>query len=320
MSKIKEKDKKSIVVIIDDAHLQDFIALILLGEGFLVKTYFTDTSALDNLLADKPDIIISDFKSQRVDGIKVCKFLQQIPLLYLTQIIFLLEENTSPLEKMKIIYSGADDYIEKPLTSDKLLMTIKMSLRRSQRLDIHPLTLLPGASTAIKVINKKIAEKETFAAAYLDLLHLRYYNERYGYLKGNEVLLYLAELLRETIFSLGSPSDFLAHLLEDDFLFLTEPAGAEEIAQKIITEFSQGALQFYNEEDRGKGYCLMKNRKGETQKIPLLRLSIGITTNENYAFITPVQVFQIAKELNAYAKTFPKSMFVKERRKTYPFY
>jgi hypothetical protein len=54
--------------------------------------------------------------------------------------------------------------------------------------------------------------------------------------------------------------------------------------------------------------------------VPLLRIHIGAVTNEFYPFISSAQVLQIAVELKNYAKKFERSMYVKERRKTYPFY
>ena len=47
---------------------------------------------------------------------------------------------------------------------------------------------------------------------------------------------------------------------------------------------------------------LAKSRKGEILKIPLLRVHIGIVTNEYYPFINPAQVIQIAVELNDFAQ------------------
>ncbi len=309
-----------ILVIVEDLKLQDLIALILIGEGYEVKTYFSDKDALKDLSENTADLIIIDFLSPKIDGLNFCKSVREnILVRYIPIIVLIPKEN--PLSKMKAIYGGADDYIEKPFTSEELLARVKAALWRVNRYqDINPLTKLPGISTAIKELKKRIESKELFGVGLADLYNFKKFNDRYGFKRGDEVLKYTGLLMQRALTELGSPQDFLAHFGGDDFLFISSVDAIEDICKKIIKDFEEIIPSFYDEEDRERGYILVKNRKGEILQVPFLKIYIGVVTNENYEFTSSGQIFQIATELRDYAKKFEKSMYIKERRRTYPFY
>jgi len=151
--------QEKILVIVEDLKLQDFITLILMGEGYKVKTYSSDKDVLKDLDENIADLIIIDFSSSKIDGLNFCKSIREnLSARYIPVILLVPKEN--PLSKMKAIYTGADDYIEKPFTSEELLARVKAALWRLDRYqDINPLTKLPGISTAIKELKKELKVK-----------------------------------------------------------------------------------------------------------------------------------------------------------------
>lgn len=316
-----EDKKVKIAVIVEDPNLQDYIALILMGEGYDVKAYSTQNDALKNLDKQAPELIISDFQTPNIDGLDISKVLRKNFLFRYVPIIFILQD-TEPLNRAKLIYAGADDYMQKSATEDELLLRVKLNLYRiSRQQDVNPLTRLPGQSNLWKELEKRIESKSLFAVYYSDLYKFKEFNQRYGVNRGDEVIKYNASLILKALKDSGSPSDFLSHLQGDNFIFITLPEAVETIANRIIKAFDLGINSFYDEEDRKRGHILIKNRKGEIQKIPILRISIGVVTNENYPFLSTAQIIQTATELKDFAqKNFDKSTYVKERRKSYPFY
>jgi diguanylate cyclase (GGDEF)-like protein len=310
-----------ILVVVEDSKLQDFITLILIGEDYKVKSYFNYLDALEELNKKVFDLIIADFLSPKVDGLALCKAIRGKPLFSYTPLLLLVPAN-EPLIKIKAIYAEVDDYVEKPFTSsEELLARVRAILKKVNRYQgINPLTKLPGFSMAIKELEVRIQSKEEFGVGYADLYKFRTFNQRYGFGRGDRLLKAVGELIREVLIDLGTPSDFLAHFGGDDFLFITSSEGIEDICQRIIKDFAEVIPSFYDEEDRENGYIVVKNRKGEALEIPILRIHLGVTTNEHYSFISHAQVFQIITELTDYAKKFEKSIYIKERRKSYPFY
>jgi GGDEF domain-containing protein len=222
----------------------------------------------------------------------------------------------------KLIYAGVDDYIQSSAIIQELSIKIKLNLYRVARhQDINPLTRLPGQTSLLKELQKRIDSKSLFAANFADLEAIKDYNQRYGFKKGDEVIKYTGSLIFKAIKDFGSPSDFLCHPQNDDFIFITLTDSVNTMAEWITKEFNKNIRSFYEAEDLKRGYLLLKNRKGELQKIPFLKICIGIVTNEFYSFANPGQIIQVAIELRSFAQNnFPTSSFVKDRRKTYPFH
>ncbi|MCP4652154.1 MAG: response regulator [Candidatus Omnitrophica bacterium] len=311
--------QSKILLATEDLKLQDFITLILMGEGYNIKAFFNQDDLSQELKKEPVDLIIIDFLSPKINGLEFCKTIRENFTSKYTPVLLIVPEET-PLLKTKAIFTGANDFIEKPFSSEELLARTKASLLRAQRYqDTNPLTKLPGMSTTVKELNIRIESKEQFGAAYCDLGSLRRYNERYGFKQGDQLLKYIAKLLTHSLKSLGNPSDFLAHIGSDDFFFITCADGIEPICKKIINDFEQTITDFYNDEDKKQGYAIIKNRKGEVSKIPLLRMHIGAVTNEFFPFVSAAMVLQITTELKNHAKKFQKSTYIKERRKSYPF-
>lgn len=314
-------DKKiKIVVISEDQNFQDYATLMLIGENYEVRPYSRQNEALNNLTQDAPDLIISDFQSTQANGLDICKKIKSFSSLSHAPLIFVLED-ASQLDKAKLIYAGADDYTQKSLLEEELLLRVKLNLFRSAKAqDINPVSLLPGQTALIKQLQKRIDTKSPYAVCGADLYKFREFNQRYGFKKGDELIRYAATLLGESLRYAGGPADFLAHAGGDNFFFISSPLDAQAVVDKAINDFDKGIGGFYDEPDRKKGFIVVKSRKGDIAQVPLMRLHIGIATNEHYSFSNPAQILQVANELKDFAqKSFEKSMYVKERRKDYPF-
>jgi len=316
MMRLNEK----IIVITEGPSSQDFITSILTKEGFKTKTYLSSEEALKNLYKENPDLVIIDYLSPHVNGLEFCiKIRKNFLFRYLPLIILIPKDN--PSIKEESIQKGIDEFIEKPFSSSELLLRTKVVLQRiSHYQDIHPLTKLPGFSSLIKEINSLINKKEIFAVAYADLDKFRKFNDHYGFERGDEILLFVSNIIKEALYELGSEIDFSSHAGSDDFIFISSAESIEDICKQIVDTFSENILTFYDEEDKKQGFILVKDRRGRLIKHPFLRIHIGVVTNQFYPFISSAQVLQIATELKDYAKKFEKSIYVKERRKSYPFY
>lgn len=310
-----------ISLIINDPILQDLVTLLLLGEDYEVKIYPNQEVALTGLEKELPDLIISEFQSKNINGLDICKALKKNFIFRYIPILVVLSDSDL-LNKAKITYAGADDYMPRNSIENELLLKVKLNLYRiARQQDIHPLTKLPGQSSLHKELEKRIESKSLFTIYYADMYRLRDFNQRYGFKRGDEVIRYAASIILKALKECGSPSDFLSHPQDDDFIFLSLTDSIDSIADKIIRDFDTGIASFYDEEDRNRGGILLKNRKGDFEKIPILMIHIGIATNESYQFTSPAQTIQIVSEIKCFAKSnFQKSKFVQERRKRFPFF
>ena len=121
MDNIKEKHR---VVLIDDSLTEcKKISQILTSEGYKVTYFDSAFLALEYIVRDKPDIIISDLIMPDMDGYEVCKFIKKtartadIPVLLLTSM-----ETTEAF--VKGFEAGAFDFVRKD--EDPKILTTRL--------------------------------------------------------------------------------------------------------------------------------------------------------------------------------------------------
>lgn len=312
---IKDATKTNILVLMEDAQARDFTTLLLMGEGYKIHIGTSNDDGLAILAKEAIDLVISDYKSSNIDSCKLCKDVKGKPAIAYIPII-ILTLKTDYLMKSKVVFAGADDFIEKPFTADELLTRVKANLLRVYRYqDINNLTGLRGFSTAIKQITAKIDKEEVFALGFTDLLHLNKFNARYGFRKGDEIIKATSDIICTALNELGSSSDTLFHIGGDDFIFLTSADCIDDICHRIIKDFDEAIPFFYDAEDRNRSYIVVKNRQGHEEQWPILRIHIGVAVNSAYAFTSYFNALEIANDLQATAKKFEQSTFNKEKRK-----
>ncbi|HET6464061.1 MAG TPA: diguanylate cyclase [Nitrospiria bacterium] len=183
-------------------------------------------------------------------------------------------------------------------------------------LDANPLTRLPGNLAIEKALLTRLQEGVPFAFCLVDLDNFKAFGDRYGYIRGSEVLKKVAAILTDCVKTLGSGPDFLGHIGGDDFVIITDPLRMEKLCEKVIHDFDEAIPDFYDEEDRRRGYIISRDRKDIEQQFPFMTVSIAVVTNQKRAITSPMQVAEIAAQLKQYAKTFPRSVYVVDQRRT----
>jgi two-component system nitrogen regulation response regulator NtrX len=152
---------KKILVIDDETSILDILAGILSDEGFTPICVDSAEKGLEQLKTEAVDLVLLDIWMPGMDGIEALKQIKEdYPEL---QVIMISGHGTieTAVQATKI---GAFDFIEKPLSYDKIVLAIKNGLRFS-RLETENLILrqkvnhkpfLTGNSTAIKKLREQI--------------------------------------------------------------------------------------------------------------------------------------------------------------------
>jgi len=309
---LPENSEFRALILSKDEVTKGFLKSLVEGEGWTLKEAESEDTVIDTLIKNKFDILLIDFETS--GAIDICKQIRaNFSLRYLP--VMVLIERSRTIEKIKTIYAGADDYIEKPITSGEILTRMKVNLWRASRdLDANPLTRLPGNVTILKEIKSRLNNSEKFCVAYADINKFKEYNDYYGFEWGDKVIQLTADTITAALREMGTKNDFLGHIGGDDFIFVTDWTSIKDVCEMIIERFDKAIPSFYKEEDVKRGYIIVKNREGKITASSILSLSIGIATNQNRAFKHVGEVVQIATELKAYAKTFAKSIYTIERR------
>src|SRR5262245_29075981 len=149
---------------------------------------------------------------------------------------------------------AVEDYITVPYSPEEVVRRVKLSLSRMTRsLDANPLTGLPGNTSILHETTRRIESGLPFALAYLDIDNFKSFNDRYGYARGDEVLVVACRLLTTVVHEHEGPAGFVGHVGGDDFVFMTSPSGVDTICQTVIKRFDLVIPDFYDEEDRARG-------------------------------------------------------------------
>ncbi|WP_155592609.1 GGDEF domain-containing protein [Lysinibacillus cavernae] len=176
---------------------------------------------------------------------------------------------------------------------------------------LNPLSSLPGN----KLIDEKLEEalmRPQFSLIYFDLDHFKSYNDTYGFNKGDKILLYLTDILKRHICSVG---DFLGHIGGDDFVAILPYYEVEKICQKIIDEFDANILNFYELEDLV--HAQISNRVGELEPLTCTSLSIAVITNQYQYFDSVEHLSNAVTHVKKQCKKITGSCYLINKQATY---
>ncbi|MGM0409910.1 MAG: GGDEF domain-containing protein [Bacillota bacterium] len=211
-----------------------------------------------------------------------------------------------------IIVRKEDNYYGTVSIKDLLLRFSQLQIEEAKQM--NPLTNLPGNPVIEREINYRLAREENFSVLYIDLDNFKAYNDNYGYKKGDDFLVFTAEVLSHVMDIFAKESDFLGHVGGDDFVIVTGVDRDELISKKIITEFENEKAQFFNKEDLKTNTMEIVNREKQKCIRPLTSISIAIVSNENRDIINHLEISDIAAEIKKYVKNKRGSVYFKDRR------
>lgn len=139
--------KQTILVVDDEQDLLDLIEYNLRQEGYEVILAEDGQEGIQKAREHMPDLVLLDIMMPQMDGIEVCDRMREDPDLSHIPIIFLTARSDEKTE-IEGLNKGADDYITKPISTNKLVSRIKAVLRRFeetqeqvQKLEVHDLEI-----------------------------------------------------------------------------------------------------------------------------------------------------------------------------------
>ncbi|HEY5809111.1 MAG TPA: EAL domain-containing protein [Povalibacter sp.] len=155
-------------------------------------------------------------------------------------------------------------------TIDLLRLITEQQLQAAKH--SNPLTLLPGNGAVRSCIDRLIEAQRRFVVAYFDLDGFKPYNDVFGYAQGDQVILYLAGLLKS---SFSARLDFVGHIGGDDFVVVMRCADWRERTRKALETFAGAVAGFYSPEQAAAGRISATDREGNQRDFPLLTLSVA---------------------------------------------
>lgn len=107
---------------------------LLTREGYEVLTARDGDEAMQRVVADRPDIVISDVMMPRANGFELCRAIKAHPAFRLTPVVLVTSLHGSE-ERIKGIDAGADDFLTKPIDTHELRARVRSLLRMKRYTD-----------------------------------------------------------------------------------------------------------------------------------------------------------------------------------------
>ncbi len=120
---------KTILVVDDEKSILQSLEGILTDEGFHVITAESGTAALDRVEATMPDAVLLDIWMPVLDGIET---LEKLKSLHPRLQVVMMSGHGNIETAVKSTKMGAYDFIEKPLSLDKLLLALNNALEHNR--------------------------------------------------------------------------------------------------------------------------------------------------------------------------------------------
>ncbi len=124
---------KKIMVIDDDPTTRSFLENILRKRDFQALQVENGKIALEEIRSEQPDLIICDVIMPVMGGFELCRKLRESPATADIPFIFLSVKD-DPLDQLKGLRMGADEYLVKPFKSEEIFQAIDKVMEKYSRL------------------------------------------------------------------------------------------------------------------------------------------------------------------------------------------
>jgi signal transduction histidine kinase len=151
------------ILVADDSRTQrERLRMLLERADYTVETASDGEEAMARVEQSPPDLIISDVVMPRMDGFAFCQAVRANPGTRRVPFI-LVTEWTTPMDIVKGLEAGADNFIPKPYDQDQLLGRIRrifhqLELRKQGRQDVEVLMQVGGRTLAVTADKQQIIE------------------------------------------------------------------------------------------------------------------------------------------------------------------
>jgi diguanylate cyclase (GGDEF)-like protein len=163
----------------------------------------------------------------------------------------------------------------------------------------NPLTGLPGNREIQTHIAQWLACRRSFVACHLDLDNFKAFNDAYGYARGDQVLMHVAQVVTHA----ARPRvDFVGHVGGDDFVFLMRSQDWSLRLTAIVEELEASLVNFHSVEHRKAGGLDGVDRDGVERRFPLLSASIAAVEINGRQPVTAEEVADALRETKRAAK------------------
>lgn len=197
--------------------------------------------------------------------------------------IIALSKSADTADRIKVLASGADDFLSEPVNIEEFKMRIKAHLRRDIESNLNNVTLLPNKKYVYKAIRRLLHSENKLAILLAGIENLDNYKSVYSDIAGDKLLQTFAAITKSAL----DANDFLGQLDDKNFVIITNPYSAEKMAAFLTFAFDTVTPKFYSEQDARRGYTLLDGDRKAGMRANFVSVLIGGIL-DNYESISGV--------------------------------
>ena len=230
--------QQRVLVVDDDQAIRDSMTEFLDLSGFHTQMAASAEEALEIISRQPVDVIITDIMMEGMNGLQLTdrvKRKHDIDVIVMTGY----SDDYSYEEAVRI---GASDFVFKPIRFEELLLRLKRVLkertltreRREMMAKLEKLAITDGLTklynsryfyTQLKIeIDRSLRYHHPLALMLLDIDFFKDYNDTYGHLEGDKVLIRIGEIIRSSLRNMDSAYRYGG----EEFTIILPETSAEE--------------------------------------------------------------------------------------------
>ncbi|MCB1196705.1 diguanylate cyclase [bacterium] len=224
-----EKQCPRVLVVDDEPHMRSLLQEIICDAGYECDVSENGEKALQMIINQSYDLVISDVKMPRMQGIELLQHVKKTAPRCAVLIITAFGQLKQAVEAIKI---GAENYITKPFDTREIIARIKSMVRikslhdelRLAKNDLLELAVRDSLTNTynrryfLEILLLEIKKARRYGGAFaclmLDVDHFKKINDTYGHPCGDKVLKRVAEIMRDNI----RDSDVVGRYGGDEFI------------------------------------------------------------------------------------------------------
>lgn len=248
------------VLIVDDMEvLAEHYATVLKNADMQVVTVSDIDDLLETLSDFKPELILMDIFMPQCSGLDAAKIIRQKDELLGVPIVFLSTES-DPSQHISAMELGGDDFLQKPITDERLLISVRTRALRFRRLRSHMLCdgltgLLNHVATKTHLeseISRAQRQKEALVFAMIDIDNFKQVNDTYGHPAGDRVIKSVARMLKKRL----RKSDLIGRYGGEEFAIIL-PETDIDTAKKLLDDVRENFSQITQQTHEVQFYCTL---------------------------------------------------------------
>lgn len=226
-------------------------------------------------------------------------------------VIVALSKSADINDRIKVLNSGADDFLSEPVNLNEFKVRIEAHLRREYESNLDAKQILPNKNYSLRAIKRAMCSDSIWSMLYIRIENFEDYKQAYTELASDKLLQTYSAIIKASL----TDNDYVGKLEDNSFLVITDNIKAESVARFLTFAFDSVVNKFYAEHDLSRGYMILQGDEFAGKRANFAHLTISVISNETTVYNSDSQILTTLMRLCSMANLPNKSNYIIDRTK-----